>query len=154
MRVKSNPEEHRSVLLHKIGFMQDKVVDVRLREKTTIGLSQFKIIYSINEMQGCSQCQIARSLGLTEAAVSRQIALMEQSGLVEVGVSEVNLRAKTVVLTSRGLKTMEEAWRVVDDVDHELWREVSVDDKALAQKTMAHIVKRLETMCDCEPPKI
>jgi DNA-binding MarR family transcriptional regulator len=154
MSVKSIPEEHRSVLMHKIGFMQDKVVDVRLRERTVIGLSQFKILYTINQMQGCSQCEIARDLGLTEAAVSRQISLMEHSGLVEVGVSEVNLRAKTVIMTAQGHETMKQAWGVVDDFDQELWHDVSIADKTLVQRTMARIVKKLESMCDCEPPKM
>jgi DNA-binding MarR family transcriptional regulator len=142
--------EQRSVLLHRLGFLQDKVVDQALKNAVGTGLSQFKVLYALSENRECSQCEVARSLDITEAAVSRQIALLEKGGYVQSSISGTNLRAKTLTLTEKGKKVVEKAWATIANIDAQLWSDVSVEDQGIVKEALDKVVVRLLKMCGCE----
>jgi DNA-binding MarR family transcriptional regulator len=88
--------------LHKAVFIIDKIAEHTLQEKTSMGFSQFLIMIGIRRNQDVSQLGIAKFLGLTPAAVSRQIECMQKKGLVQREEKKENRREHVLSLTKKG----------------------------------------------------
>jgi len=79
-----NGEKGRNVahVIMRTVFVLDKVADSILRKKTKLTLSQLKIMMSLSDNAHYCQREVAGFLGVTEAAVSRQMDVMRKKGLL------------------------------------------------------------------------
>lgn len=96
-------------LLHHLSFMIDQQSDQILRDRLSLGFSQFKIMVALRTREGVQQKQIAKFLGQTEASISRQIAYMDNKGWIENQVNPRNRREHRITLTLKGQRLTEEA---------------------------------------------
>lgn len=91
--------------IHRLSSVLGKVGDSTLQECCGFGMSQFKILWMLNIHEaGVLQMTIASWLNQTEAAVSRQVALMQQERLIDKEVDPNNRRNHIIKLTSDGKK--------------------------------------------------
>lgn len=97
-----HPTRQLGYLLHHLAFALDRQSDEFLHQKLGIGFSQYKIMMSLNWDRRVKQKQISKTLGQTEASISRQIAIMKEQGLISVRISPKNRRERIIELTPKG----------------------------------------------------
>jgi DNA-binding MarR family transcriptional regulator len=96
--------------IHRLSTVLGRVSDRCLQQDCGFGVSQFKILWILHKHAGgVLQTNIADWLNQTEAAVSRQIGLLEQDGLIKKEVDPKNRRNHLIMLTSEGKKFAEDA---------------------------------------------
>lgn len=89
--------------IHRLSTVLGKVADTTLQDCCGFGVSQFKILWVLNTHQeGVLQTTIAQWLSLTEAAVSRQICLLDSDGLIDKQVDPDNRRNHIITLSEKG----------------------------------------------------
>lgn len=101
-------------LLHHISAVLARNSDQILQEQLGIGFSQFKILLILQQKSGVQQKQIATALGQTEASISRQIRLLQDSGLLTSTVHPNNRRQHIIRLTPKGLKVIDRAMQILN----------------------------------------
>lgn len=88
-------------LIHEIAQQLTTEADRVLFDRFGIGFSQYKVLMCVESAQGAVQKEIAASLSQTEASISRQIGLLIDANLVEIGPSK-DSRRHVIYLTPRG----------------------------------------------------
>lgn len=96
--------------IHRLSTVLGRVADRTLQDCCGFGVSQFKILWILHtHAEGVLQTNIADWLNQTEAAVSRQIALLEQDGMITNEVDQSNRRNHIIRLTAEGRQLAENA---------------------------------------------
>src|SRR4051812_18773012 len=103
------PAPSLNFLINHLAAVMGKQSDQTLREQLGIGLSQYKILMVLEWNPRTGQKSIAISLGQTEAAVSRQIKLLKEKGLLETRIDPNNKRKHITVPTPQGMQHTEAA---------------------------------------------
>ena len=88
-------------LIHELANKITAESDQVLFERYGIGFSQYKVLMVLEAHPGIPQKQIANTLNQTEASISRQIGLLIDNNLVEIGSSK-DSRQHLIYLTPRG----------------------------------------------------
>lgn len=97
-----NHQEQLSYLLEHVASLAAKQSDQVLQEQLGIGLSQFKILRTLQSEPQTIQREIARQLGQTEASISRQVKLMLADGLLRSLRSPKDHREHLTMVTAKG----------------------------------------------------
>lgn len=118
-------------LIQHISTVLARQSDQVLQEQLGIGFSQFKIMLILEQSTGVQQKDIARSLGQTEASVSRQIKLLQDDGLLQSQVNPNNRRQHVTRLTPRGIKFTQKALQTLNRYYTPLFR--NLDDRQQQQ---------------------
>lgn len=100
-------------LLQHVALQMAKQSDQVLQEQLGIGLSQFKILRTLQARPHVKQRVIAADLGQTEASISRQVKLMIEEGLLKTLISPDNHREHLTVVTGKGVRLTEAALAVL-----------------------------------------
>jgi DNA-binding MarR family transcriptional regulator len=96
--------------IHRLSTVLGRVADSTLQDCCGFGVSQFKILWMLHKHQeGVLQATIAKWLNQTEAAVSRQVGLLEEDGLIKKQVDPKNRRNHIIMLSVEGNKFAENA---------------------------------------------
>jgi DNA-binding MarR family transcriptional regulator len=90
--------------IHRLSSALSRLSDATLQQSCGFGMSQFRILWMLyKHPEGVQQNKIAHSLNLTEAAISRQMRVMKEQGLLDVVVDPQDRRSRSVQLTSVGV---------------------------------------------------
>lgn len=93
--------------IQKTATILSRLADSSLQQKYGIGITQFKILQVLHgNPEGVLQNNIASRLNQTEAAISRQISLMKNKGLIIKSVTPNNRRNRVITLSSEGKATI------------------------------------------------
>lgn len=100
-------------MLHRTTFMMDKMIERTLQSEAGITLSQFLMLM---QMGGGEQCQreLAAALGVTPAAVSRQVSQLVAQGFIKRLPHEHDRRFEFLILTTKGKRTHERATKALE----------------------------------------
>lgn len=99
-----------STNIHRLSTVLGKIADTTLQDCCGFGISQFKILWMLRTHQeGVLQATIASWLSQTEAAISRQIGLLHDEGLIDKQVDPENRRNHVIMLSAKGKKFAENA---------------------------------------------
>lgn len=114
----------------------DKMAERALAEQHQLTLSQFFVLAKI---QGGDPCQrdLADSLGITPAAVSRHIATLTELGYVAKTQGETDRRFDSIQLTSAGQTTFRDASKSIDKFFSEQSQNVTRDQYAQISAALA-----------------
>ena len=99
--------------LHMLVARMARESDQILLEQLGVGLSQYKILHTLQSQPYVQQRAIAITLGQTEASISRQIKLLADKGMLTADKNPDNLREHVTVLTARGQRLIAAAERVL-----------------------------------------
>lgn len=88
--------------LHRLTTSLDTLFDQKLRQYSSIGLSQFTLLLSIAQHQPASQRTIASFLDLSPGAISRQVEIARQNGWLTVRSDPKDRRGQILRLTPAG----------------------------------------------------
>lgn len=102
------------------AMVLDRHIDSFIKENTGYGLSQFKILVSIErafdckKSYECSQSAIAQLWGVSEAAISRQASLLERDKLIQRTSDPNEGRRVMLKVTAKGKKMVAKTMQVLD----------------------------------------
>jgi DNA-binding MarR family transcriptional regulator len=133
------------------SMVLERHIDGCIREATPYGLTQFKILLSIQRckktgtkhIQGCSQSAIAQGWGVSEAAISRQIAILAKDKLITRSQNPDEMRQSIVSLTARGKSFVSKTMRMVDKELGRIFRPMS---RTAKNQLASHLGKVLEAL--------
>lgn len=92
-------------LLHRVVATLGDLARKRLASGSAqLSYTQIRIIGTIEETPGMTQRQLADSVGLSEAAMSRALQALRDAGCVEIVVDPAHARRRLVTATPVGLQ--------------------------------------------------
>lgn len=112
-------------LLHRLSFLLARQSDQVLQEQLGIGFSQFKILHVLAWNPSVQQRQIADKLGQTEAAISRQISLLKESGMLITRINPENRREHITVPTPKGERLTAKAREILNSYHAPMFEQMS-----------------------------
>jgi MarR family transcriptional regulator for hemolysin len=92
------------------------------------------------------QNELAASLSLDGSSVVRLLDALESSGLIERCEDQADRRAKSLVLTARGRRTVDQVERVSQDIRDVVLGEVSDEDLARSLRLLETVRDRLASL--------
>ncbi len=98
-----------NALLQHIASQLLKQSDQVIQEQLGIGMSQYRILRTLETEPRTTQRDIARELGQTEASISRQVKLLLDDGLLHSLRSPKDHRVHLTIVTPKGLRLTEVA---------------------------------------------
>lgn len=116
-------------LIHELSLYYTAECDQILLERYGIGYSQFKVLLMVEETPGISQKQIALNLKQTQASVSRQIGILIDKDLIEIGPAKDN-RQHLIYLTPRGEEMVQKTTTALESYDSYVLRKMTDKQKA------------------------
>ena len=124
-----------------------RAVDARLQVYGLTEATWLPLLRIARSEAPMRQNELAASLSLDGSSVVRLLDALESSGLVERCEDRADRRAKSLVLTARGRRTVDQVERVSQDIRDLVLGEVSGED-------LARSLRLLETVRDrlAEPP--
>ena len=125
------PATETTYLLDHIASMLAKQSDQVLQEQLGIGLSQFKILRTLQAEPRTMQREIAANLGQTEASISRQVKLMLADGLLQSHRNPKDHREHLTVVTPKGERLTEAALVALERYHHPMF--AALNDKQQEQ---------------------
>lgn len=105
-----------------IGLIQiadsfKKDIDSLLYRRFGITLAQYKIISILQDYgSGMDQKTIASLCKQSEAAVSRQIAILHNQGLIRIKTLDNNKKTHNVIFSEKGVMISEEASKIIEEM--------------------------------------
>lgn len=134
-------------LIQHLAFTLSRQNEQILQDNLGIGVSQFKILMVLHHKQNIQQKQIAGALAQTEASISRQIKLLHEAGLLQTTVSAKNRREHITTLTTKGLKCIEQAMRLLNNHHAPMFAQLTAHQQE-------QLIETLRTMHDyaCNTP--
>ena len=92
------------------------------------------------------QNELAASLSLDGSSVVRLLDALENSGLIERFEDQADRRAKSLMLTARGRRTVDQVERVSQDIRDVVLGEVSDEDLARSLRLLETVRARLASL--------
>jgi MarR family transcriptional regulator, transcriptional regulator for hemolysin len=92
------------------------------------------------------QNELAASLSLDGSSVVRLLDALENSGLIERFEDQADRRAKSLMLTARGRRTVDQVERVSQDIRDVVLGEVSDEDLARSLRLLETVRDRLASL--------
>lgn len=137
-------------LLHRATYLMDKAVERILQEKVGIGLSQF---LTLMQMSGKQQCQreLAGALGVTPAAISRQVANMVKRGMLEKLEHEHDRRFEFLVLTAKGKRLLDRATTALEKEFTGRYEHLTEADKQGIHEALSKLMHCYESESQTQP---
>ena len=120
-----------SYLIQHLASVISKDVDQALQEQLGIGFSQWN--------PRVQQKSIAKSLGQTEASISRQIKLLEKKGLISTKIDANNKRVRISTPTILGMQITEAAASI-------LRRSLGPEFAKMGEDQQAQLIKGLQAL--------
>jgi DNA-binding MarR family transcriptional regulator len=140
--------------LHKTVFLLNRIADQGLQNSLSLTLPQFLILTAVSQYPGVSQLKVAQYLDLTQAAISKQMKLMLDQGLIERSENPKNRREHVLRPTAKGKKLLTSGTKVLDRKMSEVFESLSEPDRVELMSALEKITKRIyakgiEYFCHC-----
>ncbi len=128
-----------------------RAVDARLQVYGLTEATWLPLLRIARSEAPMRQNELAASLSLDGSSVVRLLDALESSGLVERCEDRADRRAKSLVLTPRGRRTVDQVERVSQDIRDLVLGEVADDDLARSLRLLETVRDRLLSLPDAEP---
>ncbi len=100
-------------LIDRLAIYFANKSDQILLERYGISMAQYRLLMVLNEQPGIQQKEIAANLAQTEASISRQIGILVDKNLVEIGQARDN-RKHLIYITRKGQEMFIKASNALD----------------------------------------
>lgn len=142
--------------IHQAVFLLDKMSDQILQTHLKIGFSQFLVLMALADQPKVPQKHVAKFLDQTQAAVSRQVDLLVDLGLVQRDKNPKSRREYILSLTKLGQKKFIQCVQEIDCRFDNLFGVWSVSEKKMILELLNKLVgeiRRLGTAAICGKKK-
>ena len=123
-----------------------RAVDARLQVYGLTEATWLPLLRIARSEAPMRQNELAASLSLDGSSVVRLLDALENSGLVERCEDRADRRAKSLVLTPRGRRTVDQVERVSQDIRDLVLGEVADDDLARSLRLLETVRDRLASL--------
>jgi DNA-binding MarR family transcriptional regulator len=131
--------------LRKVVLLSERVGDRVAQREIGIGRAPYLILRTIAEAGSPpSQQELAGRLSLTKGAVSRQIALLRNNGLLTAEESQTSRRENALALTRKGRALVQSGHRVQERRERRVSERLRGDDVAAAVRVLRVLCEQLE----------
>lgn len=139
------------MLLNHISFVIERNINNILMERLGIGFSQFKILLVLSKHPNIKQKVISKSLGQTEASVSRQIKLLTSQGMLTSVRRAENRREHITTLSDRGDRYITEASDLIGNFEKEVFDPLGSKNQDVLKKILLNLHQQVcyEKNNDC-----
>ncbi|MEI7818861.1 MAG: MarR family transcriptional regulator [bacterium] len=134
-------------LLHRATYLMDKAAEKVLQKEVGIGLSQFLALMQMGSGQQC-QRELSVALGVTPAAISRQVSIMIESGLLKKLEHDHDRRYEFLVLTAKGARLSERATQTLEREFGQRYAELTVNDRSQIHDSLMKLMACYENSGD------
>jgi MarR family transcriptional regulator for hemolysin len=128
-----------------------RAVDARLQVYGLTEATWLPLLRIARSEAPMRQNELAASLSLDGSSVVRLLDALESSGLVERCEDPADRRAKSLVLTPRGRRTVDQVERVSQDIRDLVLGEVADHDLARSLRLLETVRDRLLSLAEPEP---
>ena len=128
-----------------------RAVDARLQVYGLTEATWLPLLRIARSEAPMRQNELAASLSLDGSSVVRLLDALENYGLVERCEDRADRRAKSLVLTPRGRRTVDQVERVSQDIRDLVLGEVTDDDLTRSLRLLETIRERLLSLGEGEP---
>jgi MarR family transcriptional regulator, transcriptional regulator for hemolysin len=128
-----------------------RAVDARLQVYGLTEATWLPLLHIARSEAPMRQNELAASLSLDGSSVVRLLDALETSGLVERCEDPADRRAKSLALTPRGRRTVDQVERVSQDIRDLVLGEVADDELARSIRLLETVRDRLGGLPDVEP---
>jgi DNA-binding MarR family transcriptional regulator len=125
--------------LHRPVCLIDKLASQVLEERTSITLSQFMLLMVLKEKGTICQRESADMLGLTQAAISRQLIGLNKKRFIKRKIDPKNRRAHTLVLTSEGRLCLTKALKALTEFFESYFKELDQSQRKSLLESLAAV---------------
>jgi MarR family transcriptional regulator, transcriptional regulator for hemolysin len=130
-----------------------RAVDARLQVYGLTEATWLPLLRIARSEAPMRQNELAASLSLDGSSVVRLLDALESSGLVERCEDRADRRAKSLVLTPRGRRTVDQVERVSQDIRDLVLGEVSDEDLTGSLRLLETVRDRLGSLADAGPQR-
>lgn len=130
--------------LHHLVDLLDRHADAMLAAHG-LTFSEFVFLAVLEECEPQDVTQMARSLGVTKAAVSKRVPRLVRRGLVRTDADPANARRVVLTLTGEGLRLAREAGTALDAEFTRLFEERTDLDLGRTHADLRAMITALET---------
>jgi|ERR1700677_1121298 DNA-binding MarR family transcriptional regulator len=132
--------------LRKTVLLSDRIGDRNVQHEIGIGRVPYLILRTISEAEKTpSQQALAEQLSLTKGAVSRQIAVLNKSGWLNVEESPKSRRENALTLTQKGRALVRAGYAMQGRRERLMTRHLGgEDDVAAAVRVLRAICEQLQ----------
>ena len=143
-----------SYRFHKLSFLLERLVGPALLEQAGLSFSQYKILMVLNHNADATGSHIAQYLGLTEAAVSRQVSQLVERGYLKQELDKDNRRQHLLTVTARGKAMTDKTRLVLSKTLEPIYSDQTEAARQALGAALDHLILRARTMCDAstKPP--
>jgi DNA-binding MarR family transcriptional regulator len=78
------------------------------------------------DLDGTRMTELAKRAGITKQSMSDLVQQCEKLGLLKRSTDETDRRAKNISFTTKGLKLLEDIWKVVGRIDEEIAAQIGL----------------------------
>src|SRR3984885_9618070 len=123
-----------------------RAVDARLQAYGLTEATWLPLLRIARSESPMRQNELAASLSLDGSSVVRLLDALESSGLIERCEDQADRRAKSLMLTARGRRTVDQVERVSQDIRDLVLGEVSDEDLARSLRLLETVRDRLASL--------
>ena len=134
------PSLQTGYLLKVVQHEIRKRMDEELRE-IDLTTPQYAALSILNEFPGISNAELSRKCFITPQTMNLIIHKLEKRKIIEKTASLSHGRIQNIALTGRGRKLLDEADKIVMDVENKLTRKLSDGEK----KTLNELLLKIDT---------
>ena len=109
-----------------------------------ISVTQSSALMFIAKNQGCSQKELAETLGLNKSAITGLLNRMEAQALIERRASEVDARASRIYLRERGRTLLPLIKPLITRMNESLTEGFTASEIVTVARFLKHIIENLE----------
>jgi len=134
--------------MHALISITDRMADEILNNSQEVSYSQLIIMFMLDKYSSLSQNKLSKCLGLTEAAVSKQIENMFVKGFLVRQVDPVNRRQNQIFLTETGKKIFISANQHLIVKAEDIFEVLSTSERAVFNTVLDKLLVKTKTLAE------
>ena len=133
------PDQRLYYLFNRAQHHLRKLVDRVCIERVGVSSAQVGALFLIAQQPGCTQADVASTIGQDESAITTMLRRMERGELIERRRNPDDGRSKLVYLTPTGERRVKEISQLLVHFNAQLTKGFSVDEIETVLRFMQHV---------------
>jgi len=136
----------------KLGYMKMRIAQLRrwkvtqkVNEDNLLYFGQLPVIEYITNHPGCKQKEIAENFAVSRATITKSIRRMINAGVITRNVNDEDERKFQLFVTDLGIQASDKFREVFNNVDEEMFKNFSQEEKEMYYQMTERMMQNLET---------